>query len=58
MQTQRDELNHDLQQARSELRTATTVRTQLEKRLAGVTRVRGKVQRTASSTPTVRRKRQ
>jgi hypothetical protein len=58
MQKQRDELKQDLQQARSELRTAATVRTQLEKRLAGITRVRGNAPRTASSTPTVRRKRQ
>jgi hypothetical protein len=58
IQTQRDEVKQDLRQARSELRTATTVRTQLEKRLAVVARVPGSARRTARSKPIVRRERQ
>jgi hypothetical protein len=57
MQVQRDELNQDLQKARSELRMAITVRTQLEKRLAAVAPARGKPPRSATAKPTVRRKR-
>jgi chromosome segregation ATPase len=57
MQTQRDEVKQDLRQARSELRTATTVRTQLEKRLAAVARAPGSARRTAKSKPIVRRER-
>jgi chromosome segregation ATPase len=58
LQAQGVEFKQDLQEARSELRTATTARTQLEKRLAAVARARGNAQRTASSKPMVRRKRQ
>lgn len=58
MQTQRDEVKQDLRQARSELRTATTARTQLERRLAAVAPVPGSARRSARSKPIVRRERQ
>jgi len=58
LHTQRDELKQGLQEAQSELRTARTKRTQLEKRLAAVARVPGNAKSTARSKPRVPHKRQ
>ena len=56
LQRQRDELKQDLQASRAELRTATTTRTGLEKRLKALTRIPAKARRTAKLKLPVQRK--